>query len=73
MSRKLIQSAIDDAGSQTALGKALGCSQHAVWKALQEGRVSPVMARRMDEWSYGKYSRYDLRPDVFGEHPRSDA
>jgi len=46
--KEYIQQAIDLFGSQAALGAKIGFSQNAVFKALSLGRVSPVMAARIE-------------------------
>lgn len=69
--RQALAAAIGRVGSQRALGEALGgYTQNAIHQAQKVGRVSPAMARRLDEWSNGEFSRHDLRPDIFG--PRAD-
>lgn len=42
-------------------------------KALSKGqRFDGALARRLDEESRGQVSRFELRPDVFGEPPAPD-
>ena len=67
-----LTTAIKRAGSQQNLGDALGgYSQNAIHQALKAGRVSPKMARRLDDWSNGEFSKHDLCPEVFGPRPSS--
>lgn len=63
--RDLLAAAIMRAGSEEKLGKALGYSQHAIWKAKKVGRVSAEMAAKLDQWSGGLISKHDLRPDLY--------
>jgi len=72
MTQQLIIAAIHRAGSEQKLGKALGFSQHAIWHAKKKGRVSPLMAMRLHDWSGGFISRHALRPDIFGAEPSSE-
>ena len=65
--RDLIEAAIKKAGSETKLGQATGYSQHAIWRAKQVGRVSPEMAKRIDEWTAGEIPKSSLRPDIWPE------
>lgn len=72
--RQALATAIDRVGSQRALGEALGgYTQNAIHQAQKVGRVSPAMARRLDEWSNGEFSKHDLRPDIFGPAPEGAA
>jgi DNA-binding transcriptional regulator YdaS (Cro superfamily) len=64
--RDLLTSAVKRAGSEEKLGKALGYTQHAIWRARRVGRVSPEMASKIHDWSGGFISKHDLRPDLFG-------
>ena len=52
------------AGSQTALGEALGCSQTAIWKMLQSAKRMSHQYVLIAERLYG-VSRHDLRPDIY--------
>lgn len=58
--------AIQRAGSEAKLGAAIGFSQNAIWQAKSRGRVSARMAKKIDEWSDGEFSRRALCPEVFG-------
>ena len=70
--RDLLTSAVKRAGSEEKLGKALGYTQHAIWRARRVGRVSPEMALKIHEWSGGFISKHDLRPDMFGNAPSQE-
>ena len=61
-----LQRAILIAGNSTKLGKKLGVSRQAVeqWKVVPPERVLAV------EKATG-VSRYELRPDIYGEPPAS--
>lgn len=60
-----IGEAISRAGSEEKLGKAIGYSQHAIWKAKMLGRVSGEMAIKIFVWSEGSIPLQSLRPDLF--------
>ncbi|MGB3897017.1 MAG: YdaS family helix-turn-helix protein [Mesorhizobium sp.] len=62
--------AVSAAGSQNELGRQIGgYSQNAIHQAMKAGRMSAVMARKIDEWSDGALSRHDMCPDAFGAPP----
>lgn len=61
----LFRKAIDIAGSETRLAKAIGYSQHAVWTARKRGRPSAEMAVAIDKFTQGQVSKHDLRPDLW--------
>lgn len=64
-----LESAIELCGGQTALAKAIGVQQPHVWNWLNRshGVVPAEHCIKIEEATGGKISRYDLRPDVFGE------
>lgn len=62
----LFRKAIELAGSETRLAKAIGFSQHAVWHARRKGKPSAEMAVAIDRFTEGKVSKQDLRPDLWG-------
>lgn len=59
---------------QRELAAMLGCSQ-AMITHLETGRrcVSPLFARKIESITGGAVTRYDLRPDVFGDAPGAAA
>lgn len=61
----LFRKAIDIAGSETRLAKAIGYSQHAVWTARKRGRPSAEMAVAIDKFTQGQVSKQELRPDLW--------
>lgn len=60
----LIERAISLYGSEAALGKAIGYTQHGIWRARQSGRVSPRMALRIHAATQGKIDCRKLCPDL---------
>lgn len=50
----------------SALARAIGYSQHAVWHAMKRGQVSPRMALAIHKATKGKIRKDELRPDIFG-------
>jgi DNA-binding transcriptional regulator YdaS (Cro superfamily) len=67
---QIIQKAIDSVGSQAALARAIGVSSAFV-NDMVSGK-KPVPAERciaIESATGATVTRYDLRPDVFGEPP----
>jgi len=65
MTQELFKRAIEIAGSETRLAKAIGYSQHAVWHARQKGRTSAAMAVAIHRFTGGEVPKWHLRPDLF--------
>lgn len=63
--RDLIRQAIEFYGSEAKLGRAIGCTQNAVWQAKKRGRVSAEMAVNIDRVTGGSVPKEKLRPDLF--------
>jgi hypothetical protein len=60
--------------AQAEYARRAGTSIGYLRKALSKGqRFDGALARRLDEESGGRVSRYELRPDVFGEAKRRKA
>mgnify|MGYP001801591179 CR=1 FL=1 len=55
--------AIAKAGSQSALGRAIGKTQGHVWQWKKRGRVPPLQAIEIEK-RFG-ISRQDLCPEIF--------
>jgi DNA-binding transcriptional regulator YdaS (Cro superfamily) len=68
--RELIKAAIAKFGSEAKLADVIGVTQPSINEAKQKGRVSVLMALRIDQATGGEVSKHDLRPDVF---PRDEA
>lgn len=62
--RDLMYEAIKLAGSEAKLGKLSHYSQHAIWRAKKNGRVSPVMALRIEAALNGAISAKQLCPEI---------
>lgn len=84
MNNSAIQKAVEIVGGQTALARSLGRSQGLVWMWC-EGRlavpakycrlIEELVAHRLDATGGVRsqaVTRYDLRPDVFGEAPATE-
>lgn len=70
MNTTFIQAAVEAIGSQGALAKAIGVTQPLVWQWCNGKR--PVAAHHcvaIEVATTGQVTRYDLRPDVFGNDP----
>lgn len=52
-------------GSVSALARAAGYSQNAIWQANKKGRMTPEMAVRIEKATNGDVPRWRARPDVF--------
>lgn len=61
----LFHKAIEIAGSETRLAKAIGFSQHAVWSARKKGKPSAEMAAAIHRFTNGEVSKQALRPDLW--------
>lgn len=65
-----IRRAVEMSGSQAKLAEAAGCSQQYVSLLIRgEGRISAEMALAFERATGCAVSRYDLRPDIFGDAP----
>jgi DNA-binding transcriptional regulator YdaS (Cro superfamily) len=65
--------AVERAGSQSALARAVGISATAVWKWVQSSKRVPAEFVLRVEASTG-VSRHVLRPDIYPiEHPAAPA
>jgi DNA-binding transcriptional regulator YdaS (Cro superfamily) len=70
MTKTPIQAAVENIGSQGATAQAIGVTQPLVWQWCNGKR--PVAAHHcvaIEQATGGEVTRYDLRPDVFGEAP----
>ncbi len=65
-----IQAAVEAAGGQTALAKSLGVTQGLVWQWVRGRlRIPAERCAAIEAAVGGAVSRYELRPDVFGQPP----
>lgn len=65
-----IAAAVASAGSQTELARRIGCSQVFVHQMVHGLRgVSARLCLPIERATNGAVTRYDLRPDIFGEAP----
>lgn len=72
MAQNLFKKAIEIAGSEHRLAKAIGYSQHAVWSARNKGRPSAAMALAIHKFTKGEVPKEELRPDIFGAEAMAD-
>ena len=61
--------AVTLAGSQSALARRIGKSPAHVAQWLRRGRVGPTVCIAIETAVGGQVTRYELRPDVFGQPP----
>jgi DNA-binding transcriptional regulator YdaS (Cro superfamily) len=66
MNKTPLHVAVEFAGGQSALARMIGVRQGYIWKWLQSGRTSPKYCLAIERVTFGKVTRYQLRPDVFG-------
>lgn len=64
-----IARAIALAGGQAALARRLSISTQAVHLWLRKNQVPAERCRQIEASTNGQITRYELRPDVFGEPP----
>lgn len=62
--RKYLKKAIEIAGSQSALARALGVTQTHVWNWLNRNKQIPAEYILKIE-NFTGVSRYKLRPDIY--------
>ena len=64
-----LQKAVEITGGQTGLAKLIGIRQSHVWNWLNRslGIVPAEYCIKIEQATRGLVTRYDLRPDVFGE------
>lgn len=59
-----LMAAVEQAGSQSALARLVGCSNTAVWKWVQSSKRMPAEFVLRAEQATG-VSRHELRPDIY--------
>ncbi|QBQ56609.1 helix-turn-helix domain-containing protein [Nitrosococcus wardiae] len=62
-----IPKSIEIVGSQTALARSCGVRYQAVQKWIKKGRVPAERVSAIERATKGRITRYELRPDIFGE------
>lgn len=67
MANELIQKAVEVVGGQTALAEKCGKKQGHVSYWLKQEQVTAETALLVDAATSGVVSKYQLRPDIFGE------
>lgn len=66
--KKVIERAIEMAGSEAKLGRGTGFSQVAINKAKHKGHASAEMALKIHRFLNGAVSAADIRPDLWATH-----
>lgn len=64
MTNKVIQRAIEIAGSQQKLASLCGVAQPTVWRWLHGGRVDISNVLSVVKATDGKVKAYEIRPDL---------
>lgn len=68
--KEALQKAVDLAGGQSSLAKAIGVKQQHVWNWLnRDGKPAAEHVLAIEAATDGAVTRYELRPDVFGPPP----
>jgi DNA-binding transcriptional regulator YdaS (Cro superfamily) len=71
-SKCYIERAVECAGTQVALAERIGVRQQHVWNWLnRDKRVPAEYCLPIERATHGAVTRYDLRPDVFGQSPEA--
>lgn len=70
-----LEKAIEHCGGQTALAKCIGVRQPNIWNWLNraKGIVPAEFCLKIEKATNSSVTRYELRPDVFGEVPQEEA
>lgn len=68
-----LNKAISILGGTAELANAIGVSSQRVTNWRSRGRVPAEWCRSIEDATKGFVTRYDLRPDVFGEVPEKAA
>jgi DNA-binding transcriptional regulator YdaS (Cro superfamily) len=66
--KKVIERAIELAGSEAKLGRGTGFSQVAINKAKHKGHATAEMALAIHKFLNGVVSAADIRPDLWASH-----
>jgi DNA-binding transcriptional regulator YdaS (Cro superfamily) len=73
MDKTPIQTAVAIVGGQSSLARAIKVTQGMVWQWCANIRpVAPGRCIDIERATDGAVTRFDLRPDVFGEAPDVD-
>lgn len=68
-----VEKAVSDAGGTGALAKALGIKPPSVSEWLRRGKAPAERCIEIESLDAVTVTRYDLRPDVFGQRPKGKA
>jgi DNA-binding transcriptional regulator YdaS (Cro superfamily) len=60
-------------GTQEALAAALGIKSPSISEWRKRGKVPPERCIAIEQATEGAVTRYELRPDIFGEAPKAAA
>jgi DNA-binding transcriptional regulator YdaS (Cro superfamily) len=69
MKTSALARACEAVGGQAALGRKIGRKQSTIWNWLKNG-IPADQCPAIEQATDGAVTRYDLRPDVFGEAPK---
>jgi DNA-binding transcriptional regulator YdaS (Cro superfamily) len=73
MSKDLVRAVIEAAGGQVTTAQRCGVTQPAVSHWIAKGRIPATHCITIEELCCRRYTRYQMRPDVFGSHPHEPA
>lgn len=65
---------IADPARRKALAEAVECNADYLWQiATKRRKASPKLVQKIEAATGHQFTRYDLRPDVYGVGPREAA
>lgn len=64
-----LERAVEIVGGQTALAERIGKKQPQIAMWIKRGTVDPTACIAIEKATNGQVTRYELRPDVFGDEP----
>jgi DNA-binding transcriptional regulator YdaS (Cro superfamily) len=68
--RSHVERAIELKGSQAKLAADMGCSQQYIsWLLKEADQISAEQSIACERATEGQVTRWDLRPDLFGQRP----
>lgn len=73
MSKTSLEQAIQLTGGIPAMARKFGISTVAVHKWRKTGKVPPDRVLAIEAATAGQVTRYQLRPDIYGDRPEDRA
>lgn len=73
MTQTSLEKAIQLTGGVPAMARKFGISTVAIHKWRKTGKAPPERVLAIEAATAGQVTRYQLRPDIYGEHPEERA